>query len=134
MTHIFTYGSLMFPEVWAHVVQGRHAAQVASLAGFARHALHGQEYPGMVASRGDSVRGVLYSDVSTADVARLDRFEGDDYRRVQVVVAIENTRETVMASTYLYTGAGLLEDELWDPDTFLAGRFLQSNPLPEADR
>ena len=79
--NIFTYGSLMFPNVWEQVVRGRYASVKAALEDHARYAIAGESYPGMVAQTGATVEGILYLDIDAADIARLDTFEGHDYRR-----------------------------------------------------
>ncbi|MDB5797485.1 MAG: gamma-glutamylcyclotransferase [Paucimonas sp.] len=123
-SHVFTYGSLMFPEVWRLVVQGSYRSQPASVPGFSRHALHGRDYPGMVARPGASVAGILYFDLSPADLARLDAFEGEEYRRIEVAMAPDGKGPALRAGTYLYQGPDLLAQQEWDPDAFVAARFL----------
>ena len=68
--NIFTYGSLMFDEVWCQVVTGRYPSEPALLDHHQRHALTGLSYPGVVATPGAQVAGRLYRDVSAADIAR----------------------------------------------------------------
>lgn len=128
MAQVFTYGSLMFDAVWNRVVRQRHVAQRARLHGYCRHALSGRDYPGIVAAPGQSVDGVLWQDVSQADLARLDIFEGDEYRRITVAVVLADTGDALAAQTYLYTGPDLLPGQGWDPAHFVIERFLQANP------
>jgi gamma-glutamylcyclotransferase (GGCT)/AIG2-like uncharacterized protein YtfP len=123
MTNVFTYGSLMFPEVWTLVVAGAYRSIAATADDHARHAVAGQDYPGMVARAGGRVAGVLYLDVSAEDVARLDHFEGDDYRRVEVpLVDADGVART--GATYLYLPAGRLLEAAWEPDAFAMDRFI----------
>ena len=67
--NIFTYGSLMFDEVWRQVVSGRYRSEPATLHHHQRHALTGLSYPGVVAAAGVQVAGRLYFDVSDPNVA-----------------------------------------------------------------
>ena len=57
--HVFTYGSLMYAPVWERVVVGRYQAAQASAAGFRRHAVRGETYPGVVSAAGGLVLGRL---------------------------------------------------------------------------
>lgn len=55
------------------------------LPGYRRRALgNGRCYPGVCAAAGASVRGRVLQAVSAAELARLDRFEGDEYAAVVV--------------------------------------------------
>jgi gamma-glutamylcyclotransferase (GGCT)/AIG2-like uncharacterized protein YtfP len=123
--HVFTYGSLMFPEVWARVVKGDYRSVRGALRDHARFAVRDQDYPGMVAQPGARVDGVLYLDVEDADLARLDHFEGDDYRRLTVDVAGDDGVVRV-AQTYLYGAVDRLLSDAWQVDTFAMQRFIDT--------
>lgn len=123
--HVFTYGSLMFPQVWQRVVRGDYRSAVARLDGHARFEIAGETYPGMVVRPGASVDGVLYFDISPADVAALDAFEGEEYRRDRVRVALFSG-EIVDAATYLYLPHQKLSDSPWLPEAFQMERFIGS--------
>ena len=124
-SHVFTYGSLMFPQVWQRVVRGDYRSAPACADGYARYALAGETYPGMVAQPGASVQGVLYFDVGPADVAALDAFEGVEYRRGTIAVALASG-ETVEADTYIYLLPQNLSDSPWLPENFQMARFIGS--------
>ncbi|MEZ5454004.1 MAG: gamma-glutamylcyclotransferase family protein [Thiothrix sp.] len=101
MHNIFTYGSLMFDRVWARVVRGHYTSQHATLHGYQRLAVRNEEYPVAIpANQHANINGVLYFGVSTADIARLDNFEGEYYLRLPtpVVTAEGHTR---LAETYI---------------------------------
>ncbi|HYD61148.1 MAG TPA: gamma-glutamylcyclotransferase family protein [Noviherbaspirillum sp.] len=123
--HVFTYGSLMFPQVWQRVVRGEYRSSAARLDGHARFEIAGETYPGMIVRPGASVEGVLYFDVSPADVAALDAFEGEEYRRDTVRVALPSG-ELVDAGTYLYLLPQKLSDSPWRPEAFQMARFIGS--------
>jgi gamma-glutamylcyclotransferase (GGCT)/AIG2-like uncharacterized protein YtfP len=127
MKHVFTYGSLMFPEVWQRVVRGHYRAEPATLAGYSRHALAQRDYPGMVvaAELAARVEGVLWRDVDDADLARLDQFEGEQYERIEVTVQLA-TGLALQAGTYLYIAGDLQSEQQWDPQAFVTQRFLQA--------
>lgn len=86
--HCFTYGSLMWADIMARVCGREFASEPASLAGHHRFAVVGQDYPGLRAVPGGLVPGRLYLDVTEDAWQRLDSFEGPEYERVEVLVAL----------------------------------------------
>ena len=124
--HVFTYGSLMFPEVWNRVVRGRYQSCPARLEGYRRHALTDVSYPAIVAESGAEVEGVLYLDVDAADLARLDAFEGAEYRRAAVPVSTASG--TTTAQTYVWLDATRLAHRPWLPERFSIPAFLGAYP------
>jgi gamma-glutamylcyclotransferase (GGCT)/AIG2-like uncharacterized protein YtfP len=128
--NVFTYGSLMFPEVWERVVRGAYSHAAAAAAGFRCYAVQGETYPGMVAAESaasapDRVEGVVYFDVSLEDLAALDSFEGGDYRRVEIAASLPDGT-SVNASAYLYLPQEKLAPEPWSRDNFQLKSFLRS--------
>jgi gamma-glutamylcyclotransferase (GGCT)/AIG2-like uncharacterized protein YtfP len=128
--NVFTYGSLMFPEVWTRVVRGAYRQATASAAGYRRFAVKEETYPGMVAVTDaagaaiSQVEGIVYFDVDAADVSALDEFEGGEYRRTEITIVLPNS-ERVGASTYLYLPLEKLAVALWLPASFELPRFLE---------
>ncbi len=130
--HIFTYGSLMYREVWTLVVRGDYRSRPATLAGYQRKAVRGEVYP--VALRAfpeDRIDGRVYLDVAPDDVGRLDTFEGKYYRR-----RIETV--TISSGTMIEAGVFVLHpdyrqiaaDEDWDAEHFERSglpRFIKSH-------
>lgn len=47
MTNIFTYGTLMFPEVMFTVCKSKYESEKATLQGYARRQVKGRIYPGV---------------------------------------------------------------------------------------
>jgi gamma-glutamylcyclotransferase (GGCT)/AIG2-like uncharacterized protein YtfP len=99
--HCFTYGSLMWADIMARVCGAALASEPASLAGHARHPVRGQDYPGLQAAPGGLVPGRLYRDVDAQAWWRLDAFEGEEYERVDVVVALADG-STLPAQVYRF--------------------------------
>jgi gamma-glutamylcyclotransferase (GGCT)/AIG2-like uncharacterized protein YtfP len=124
-TNIFTYGSLMFPQVWERVVRSRYRSAAATVGGHARFVIVGEVYPGMIARPGSSVHGVAYFDVDASDLAALDAFEGGDYRRTHVLAAAEDGTSAAV-DTYLYRHPQRLSDQMWHPEEFKMQRFLET--------
>lgn len=119
MKHVFVYGSLMFDGVWSRIVQHRYEKQAAVLSGYRRLAVKGESYPGLVKSFNNSVEGVIYLDVTAQDIKRLDRFEGEFYKKIPVMVTSE-TGLVLNAEVYLFNrrNKNLLSNTPWDPLRF----------------
>jgi hypothetical protein len=79
----------------------------------------------MVATPGEQVIGLLYMDVSQGDVARLDAFEGAEYRRTALPVLLE-TGEVVTAEAYVWLDHARLSDAPWIPEAFRLREFIET--------
>lgn len=123
--HIFTYGSLMFAEVWQPLVGGRYRSEPAVLPGYRRFAVPGVAYPGIVAAPGQEVAGLLYRDVAPDDLARLDLFEGAEYRREALPVTLADG-SVLVAETYVWLDHGRLSDAAWLPEAFRLREFIMT--------
>src|SRR6186997_3021087 len=84
--HVFTYGSLMIPEVWRIVVGREFRTVEGAVDGFSIFRVIDAPYPGIVADPASIVRGLVYLDVDPASIARLDTFEGDFYERQSLLI------------------------------------------------
>jgi len=121
--HVFTYGSLMFPEVWSRVVRGDYRRDVARVSGYARRIVRDETYPGALAVPEATLEGVVWFDVAADDLGRLDRFEGEDYRRITVTAQCA-AGAPCAAAMYLYLPVERLLPEPWLPGAFDMARFL----------
>lgn len=117
--HFFTYGSLMFPEVWHRVAGATFATRPASLDGFAAWRVRGETYPGLAPAPGETTHGVLHLAVTPQAAARLDVFEGPFYERLSVEACLDDGT-AVPAFAYVVVPAHRheLEPVRWDADTF----------------
>ena len=86
LRRLFCYGTLQDEAVVAALLGGVPPARGAVLRGYRRVALPGRPWPGVIPVRGAVTLGTLYEQLSPADVARLDRYEGTEYRRAIVRV------------------------------------------------
>lgn len=120
-THCFTYGTLMCVDIMSAVSGRAVSGEPATLAGFARRAVRGEDYPGIRPATDALVTGVLYRNLDATALARLDAFEGEQYQRQTVEVALADGSR-VAADTYVIKAehAALLSAEDWDFDAFLA--------------
>ncbi|MEZ7934944.1 MAG: gamma-glutamylcyclotransferase [Sulfurospirillum sp.] len=98
MTHLFTYGSLMFEDVWNRLVRGNYLSQKATLMGYARRSVKNDEYP-VIFQANELVEGVVYYDITEEDMITLDAFEGEYYERKEVELLVKN--EPVNAYVYV---------------------------------
>jgi len=98
--HLFAYGTLMCAEIMQQVAGCLPAQGPATLAGFRRCRLRGEEYPAIVGQPDAVVQGVVYFEVSAAAWQRLDRFEGEMYERRAVQVNGPDGR-SLAADTYV---------------------------------
>lgn len=98
MTHLFTYGSLMFEDVWNRLVKGNYLSQKATLNGFARRSVKEDEYP-VIFQADELVEGVVYYDINEEDMVILDTFEGEYYERTEVELLVKN--ELIRACVYV---------------------------------
>ncbi|TVT58222.1 MAG: gamma-glutamylcyclotransferase [Azoarcus sp. PHD] len=117
--HCFTYGSLMTPHIMFEVCGMKPAAIPATLEGHRRHPVRGEDYPGIVTTRGHAVSGMLYLDVPPAALARLDAFEGEQYQRSGVTV-VDAAGRQLAAEAYVFRPeyADLLLPGDWDVAAF----------------
>jgi len=84
---IFVYGTLRDPDILAAVLGRRGVAGVAAtLPGYRAVPYPGRSYPALMPAQGRSAAGLLLAGLSPGDVAALDAFETDEYRRGRVLV------------------------------------------------
>lgn len=125
--HVFTYGTLMFPEVWQAAV-GRSFTTIRGVVrGFAIYRVCDAVYPGVIASKATCVvEGLVYLDVDVASIAKLDAFESDFYERQTIAVACVDGRE-LPADCYVVPLAArhVLTTEPWSAAEFVARGDLQ---------
>lgn len=120
--NLFTYGTLMVPEIMAQVAGCAVTGVAGILAGYSRYGVRGEQYPGVVADPQGQVDGVVYTDVSPQALTRLDLFEGDLYRRLEATVRIKDTGEEIAAMVYVIRPQHrqLLTEKPWDFQKFLS--------------
>lgn len=136
--HLFTYGSLMFPDVWFRVAAATFPTQPATLSDFAAWKVRGETYPGLAPAPGEATTGVLHLDVTAEAAARLDDFEGPFYERTAVEVALADGAR-VAAFAYVVRPAHRhdLEPVRWQADEFRRrhlAHFLGPKPVEEPPR
>lgn len=103
-----------------HSVIGRDPlCKPGFVSGFARRALKKEVYPAMITRDGEMVKGMIYFDLTSIDIARLDYFEGEMYERK--LVEVSSDEKLLPCYTYLLKENyfHLLSEESWDFDNFM---------------
>lgn len=102
LTNVFTYGSLMYPEVmYGLVKQTNYKTQTAVLKDYARYHVKHAVYPGIIPVQGKSVKGLVYMDVTEEDLSILNRFETAEYKPTEITVVNEKGAK-IKAVAYVY--------------------------------
>jgi gamma-glutamylcyclotransferase (GGCT)/AIG2-like uncharacterized protein YtfP len=125
--HVFTYGTLMFPEVWQAVVGRSFDTVTGTAEGFEVFRVCDAVFPGIIAGKGAcSVPGVVYLDVDQESAERLDRFEDDFYERQAIPIDCSDGQRR-MADSYVVRAANrsMLTSEPWGRESFLASGGLE---------
>ncbi len=109
----------MCEEIWQQVAGEGRLLGAATLEGYARYQLRGEDYPGIVKESGKVVAGKVYTELSPSALAKLDLFEGDDYTRISVQVTLNDMR-VMQVMTYAMTAAASsrLSRHEWDYESF----------------
>jgi gamma-glutamylcyclotransferase (GGCT)/AIG2-like uncharacterized protein YtfP len=118
--HLFTYGTLMFPEVWRRIAVREAVSERATLNGFAIYRVRDAVFPGIIRAREvDRVQGVLYRDLDDEMLFELDAYESDFYRREPVWVTTD-TGEHIECQAYVVPPSRreMLTSEPWDREWF----------------
>jgi gamma-glutamylcyclotransferase (GGCT)/AIG2-like uncharacterized protein YtfP len=122
---LFTYGTLMVPEIWRAVTGLPEKAKPISviLNGYQRRKVAGADFPAIIASENvdDIVHGLVFENITAEVFNRLDRYEDKFYRRVEVTVEPCNTSTPPLScQTYVVPESArhMLSSESWDLDWF----------------
>lgn len=116
---LFCYGSLQIAEVIRAVIGRTPESVVAMLPGHEIYRVRDAIYPGVAPKEGGLVPGLLYSDLTDKELARLDIFEGEPYtRKMTSVRLVDGT--PIGAWIYRPPAAKrhCLTDERWDLQSF----------------
>jgi len=100
MNRLFAYGTLIDPQICGDLLGRVPRSIPAILYGYVRHDVRGEVYPAIIPQAGSSVRGLLYENLSTGELALLDAYEGDEY--VRSLVEVDTGQGTAMVWTYAW--------------------------------
>ncbi len=118
-TTLFAYGTLALPDVVDALTGRVPEARPARLAGYRCRLLYGEMFPGVERYPGSATDGILYSNLSPAELSLLDAFEDEPYQR-RVVTVKPLDGEPLRAWAYVVPAhaGNLLSSELWEPAQF----------------
>jgi hypothetical protein len=102
------YGSLLVPEVLLALLERVPRAEEASLPGWSVRCLRGVSYPGLVADDTATASGLLLHDLTVDEVALIDAWESDFYRK-QFVQPVDAGGAIVEAEAYVVDDHHVLE-------------------------
>jgi hypothetical protein len=71
-----------------HDIKRSHTFHPAILPGYCRRRVWNADYPGIVADNGHQVFGTYATGLTKANMARLDSYEGRQYKRISVTVKV----------------------------------------------
>ncbi|TDX97768.1 gamma-glutamylcyclotransferase family protein [Thiohalophilus thiocyanatoxydans] len=118
--HLFTYGTLEVPEVFAAITGRQITGFAAKLPGYARYYLQGAAYPGIVTMPGASLQGTLYLDLDATTHKKIDHYEDTCYEKRQVTVRLDDGQElTALAYVIPEDKSHLLSSRRWDRQQFI---------------
>jgi gamma-glutamyl AIG2-like cyclotransferase len=126
-TDLFVYGSLSFAEVQQVLLGRLPGSRPAAVTGWRNAALRDRAFPGLVAQPGGRVTGSLLTDLTPAERALLDAYEGPMYEARALPLA-----DGGLGLTYVCVDASLVLHHDWDRDHF--GRYLLQDYLTGVTR
>lgn len=107
---LFVYGSLQHPLVWQQLIGRACEAQPAVLSGWQAVKVKNEDYPGLIpADEHCKVLGIIKSGLSAADFAILDKFEGQQYQRIQLVITNSQAQQQ---QAYVYVFKKTCQEQL----------------------
>lgn len=119
---VFTYGTLLSPQV-LQVVLGRVPDRVdAELKGYSRHPINGQCYPAVRPCDGKSVQGSLLRSLTASELLAMDGFEDPAYERCILPVWLSDDN-VVMARVWARTADDVADLDLtkdWNYEYYLS--------------
>jgi len=120
MKNLFAYGTLMCSNIMEDVSGVWFEGQSAVLHDYTRRCVKSEHYPGLTMEKNGSVDGIIYRNIPEVAWRRLDRFEGEMYRRCPVMVKLDDGTH-LEAETYVVKSGFLqhLDAGEWDFDRFL---------------
>ena len=128
--HLFCYGTLMEPRVLQMITGKEFNFQKASLPDYCCYRVKGEDYPGVVQKAGECTEGRLCLGVTASHLKKLDRFDGELFRR-QLVRVNGPYNRTVNAWCYIVPKrtSMRLSKESWEFEQYYE-KFMKRFNLP----
>ena len=129
----FFFGSLLSADV-RHAVIGRAVPDdecaAVTLDGYRRVRVANETYPALVPAKGESVEGIVVSELTAEEALRVMWFEGEEYKPEAVLVRYPRGGFDE-AFTFLAAPDLQLTDEAWDYDAWLEQELEQYVPMTD---
>lgn len=119
MHRLFVYGTLRHEPLLDHLLGRAPSLRPGRLPGWRAAALRGRVYPGLVPAPDRAAPGALV-EVDDAELEVLDRFEGPQYRRIDVTASTDSGTVAAWAWRLREEHQGLVLDDDWDLERFVA--------------
>ncbi|MGI9579241.1 MAG: gamma-glutamylcyclotransferase family protein [Microthrixaceae bacterium] len=113
-SHVFAYGSLMFPAVCEAVIGRIPTWRAAHVGGWLASSVPGAPYPALVPDADATTDGLLLGGITEHELAMLDRYEGSDFRRTELLIQPGDMRAWV----WVAGDPAIVTGETWDPGAF----------------
>jgi len=116
---LFTYGTLVVPEVMQAVTGKSFPSTPGVLEGYAAFLIDGECFPAIAPASGGNTPGTIHLGLDKATLKLIDRFEGKLYERKRVAVRSDSLG-LMSAEAYVIAkdALGKLTQEPWDVDSF----------------
>lgn len=114
---LFVYGTLCFAEITERILGRLPAVDRAAAPSWSARILEGRTYPGLVADPMAAAGGLLFMDLTEADQALLDAYEGDEYEQATLRV-VNQAGEPIEATVYLLIDEGIVTKDRWTTQWF----------------
>lgn len=120
MVSLFTYGTLMLPEIFDLIVGRICHGEDAILHNFKRRKIRNESYPGITPAPGEKVDGKIYHLLHADEINKLTVFEGDAYELLPVSVRLKEVGDLdcltySIKEKYLF----LMTDHEWSLEEFI---------------
>ncbi len=112
-----------------------HSFLPGILQGFSRRRVKSEDYPGIAEQEGHTVRGIVATGLTEANLYQLDYYEGREYERRRVKInllkehqcnqQLKGGCDVIEAFVYVYGDAEALEEGEWDFDEFRREKMLK---------
>jgi gamma-glutamylcyclotransferase (GGCT)/AIG2-like uncharacterized protein YtfP len=114
---LFVYGTLLFSEITERVLGRLPQVDRAAAPSWSTRILTERTYPGLVPDKMAAAGGLLFMDLSDAEWALLDAYEGDEYERTTLTVVSQSGQPTE-AEIYLLLDESIVTEDRWTTQWF----------------
>ncbi len=112
---LFAYGTLQHDLIISYVLGRVPESTPAMLDDFARYAIRGQDFPGLIPEPRAKTDGTAFFGILPAEWEKLDSYESDLYDRQSVTIVLKDGQpETANAYVIPHTYQHVLSNQLWE--------------------